>query len=78
MSYGHIVRLGLTLVVGSGTAFLLSWIVLECFKGSARIGIERAWFRCLAAGFYVGLAILFACALGSLIQDTVKGIKQCF
>ena len=78
MNYGHMILLGLSLVVGSGVVLVTSWIVLECFKKSARVGVERTWFRCLATCFYVGLAILLAAAVGRIIQNIVWEFKRCF
>ena len=88
MNYRHIVYLGLGLLVGSTSAFAISWTVLGRLKNNVRIveeavvrnrmdkyPVERNWFRCLATCFYVGLVILLASALGSIIQNTVKGSK---
>ena len=75
MTYRHIVFLGLGLLWGSGIVFVVSWTVLGCFKNNTRILVERIWFRCLAVGIYIGLAVLLASALGSIVQDTLKGIR---
>jgi len=88
VNYGQIVCLGLGLLVGSTSAFAISWTVLGRLKNNVRIveeavvrnrmdkyPVERNWFRCLATCFYVGLVILLASALGSIIQNTVKGSK---
>jgi hypothetical protein len=75
VNYQHIVCLGLGLVGGSGIAFVLSWIVLGILKGNGRVFVERTWFRCLATCFYVGLTILLASAVGSVVQNTVRGSK---
>jgi hypothetical protein len=75
MSERQIVCLGFILLVGSSLAFVVSWIVVGCFKNIARVGVERIWFRCLAVCFHVGLAVLLASALGVIVQNTVKGSR---
>jgi hypothetical protein len=88
MNYRHIVYLGLGLLVGSTLAFVISWKALARINDNARIveeavarnriekyPVERNWFRCLTTCFYVGLVILLASALGSIIQNTAKGSK---
>lgn len=75
MDERHIVCLGLGLLIGSSATFLASWIAMECLKGRAQLGVERIWFRSLAVCFYVGLTVLLASAVGSVVQNTVKGIR---
>jgi hypothetical protein len=75
MDQRQIVCLGLGLLFGSSLAFVISWIVIGCFKNSLRVGVDRIWFRCLSLCFYIGLAVLFASALGSIVQNTVKGSR---
>jgi hypothetical protein len=75
MNERHIVYLGLGLLISSSAAFLVTWRAVGRSKNTPRVGVERTWFRCLAVCFYVGLAVLLASAVGSVVQNTLKGIK---
>jgi hypothetical protein len=77
MAERHIICLGLGLVLGSGVMFVATWAVVGCgcLKDSVHAGVIRMWLRCLVVCFYVGLGILFAGALGSIVENTMKGIR---
>jgi hypothetical protein len=75
MDEKHVVCLGLGLVAGSSLLFLASWFAIGFLKSSVHAGAIRMWLRCLVTCFYVGLVILLASALGSVVQITVKGIR---
>jgi hypothetical protein len=75
MDDSHIIRLGVYLTLGSSLAFIISSIVIGFLKSSVYAGAIRMWLRCLVTCFYVGLVILLASALGSIVQNTVKGIR---
>jgi len=75
MQEKQVVILGISLLIASSTIFLISWFVLGRAKQRSSLGAERIWLRCLATCFYVGLAILLASALGSVVQHAVKGSR---
>jgi hypothetical protein len=74
MDARHMLHLGFALLIGASAAFVISWLLVSCLE-NPRAAVERTWFRCLAACFYAGLAVLLATALGSIIEHTVKGTK---
>jgi hypothetical protein len=74
MDQKYIICLGLGLLIGSSVVFVASWIIVGRLKHGVRPGVELMWFRCLAVCFYVGLAVLFVSAVGSVILATMKGI----
>jgi hypothetical protein len=75
MNEKHVLCLGLGLVVGSSLAFVISWFAIARFKNPVQFSVERIWLRSLAVCFYVGLTILLATAVGSVVQITWKGIR---
>jgi hypothetical protein len=78
MHRGQIVYLGLGLLFGAGLVFIISWNKISRMTPGERVGldrIERLWFRCLAACFCAGLAILMIGALGSVVQHVIGGLR---
>jgi hypothetical protein len=75
METGQIVCLGLSLICGAGVVFVLTWIILAFVKPRTFVGVERTWFSCVSAAFYVGLAILLSSAIAPLVRDIVKAAK---
>jgi hypothetical protein len=72
----HVVYLGLALVLGSALVFVSSWVLAGCLNQKfARIGVERLWFKCVAACFGAGLFVLVAGATGSIIRNVLEGIR---
>ena len=75
MELRQIVCLGLSLIGGAGVVFVLTWVILACIKHRTFVGVERSWFHCISAAFYVGLAILLSTVIASLIEGIVKTAK---
>ena len=75
MDAKHVVILGIWLIGCATVSFVASWIVLEYSRHRTLLGVEKTWFRCVSAAFYVGLAILFSSAVASLVQNIVKSVK---